>query len=609
MISAKITVSLRPFSWIKNLKISYNGNLQKLLDHKCLPSKEMRRLFILLKIVILVFATAGISAANDPGLDTDPVQFIRDSVLSCFHPVRGIVSEVEDGIVKVALETEEEMKKGTRLSVFREGRPFYHPTTGELIGKVEEPVGRIEITDRAQGNELYLCGVLDGDIRKGDIVRITSSPIRLAFFQERKADWAISERFYESLKESRRFEIMESYTESYEPERLSEVARKLGAEAILLFSTPHRDGKEFIEVKLIWAEDARIFAQIESDVDEGVAVRPSPEEEIIFGESIMAEPWIKYELGGEELITTGDVDGDGTSELISSNRVDIRIYSLKGELQEIWFSKGSSQERHLSVDALDLNNNGRVEIFVTSLIGGGRIGSFVIEYSPSEGYRRIWDRAPYFFRVIGKRLFMQKFTPYNIFSGPIYEGVWQDGHYQPLRQIRLPEDVNIYGFAFIDWRNNGDLQIISLDDEGFLYLYSNKQLIWKSKEKYGRSETSFRAEEILSGEKEWFVRNRLIPIKTTQGQEIVVVKKIPVVPNFPGLGYKGAEVYSLWWDGETMQERLILRDISGPVSDYWIEGDNLYLITRGSLFSLFKKVASGDFKKGSILYYYNLGRR
>jgi hypothetical protein len=95
------------------------------------------------------------------------------------------------------------------------------------------------------------------------------------------------------------------------------------------------------------------------------------------------------------------------------------------------------------------------------------VKSFVLEYDPAEGYKKIKDNMPYFLRVSGKTLLMQKFDTGRIFSGAVYEAEWKDGNYQPKRQLVLPPDVNIYGFTFADWQNNGMYHLVTFDDNGY----------------------------------------------------------------------------------------------------------------------------------------------
>ncbi len=596
----------------------------------------MKRLYAALLTLVLVFITV-IQAAGDAPGGVEPsgragekapsgipagASRARDLVLQYFLPSSGTVSRVGKGLARISLDTREDIKKGMRFSVFRQGAPFYHPVTNEMIGRTEDFTGIIEVREKDASDGSYLCKIIRGDIKRGDTVRITSSKIKLAFFQERKADWPLSEAFYESLKDSGRFDILETYTSTYEPGELSRLAGKLGAEAFLILSTPVEGGTRFLNIKLYWTEDAKLFGEIREATAPDSVRAAGPDEEFIFSAAVDTEPWGEYALAGGRLIAMGDVDGNGRKETVISDGNDIRIYELKDELRELWLIKGRPDERHLSIDILDLNNNGRAEIFVTSMTGrdsdssqinsmGGRINSYVMEYEPSEGYVRIKTGMPYFLRVENNTLLMQKFVPYGIFSGHVYEGGWRDGDYRPGRPLTLPAGVNIYGFTYVDWRNNGRTDLISLDDRGYLTLYdAGGDIIWKSGGTYGHSDLGFkdRMHSADDPDAKWFIRGRLMSVHTERGQEVIVVKRIPVLSAMPGLGYRGAEVYSLWWDGAAMQENLILKELPGTVTDYCIEGGKLFLVARGDLYSFVKKAFSGEFSKGGVLYYYNFGK-
>lgn len=568
---------------------------------------------------------------SKPALDTEkvkdnnPVYTVRDSVLSYFLPVNGTVMSIKKGQAKVNFSAGEELKKGMRFSVYRKGVPFSHPVTKEIVGSTEEFAGRIEIIKALAGSGIYLCRVVSGNPKAGDVVRITASKIKLAFFQDKKAEWTISEVFYNALKDSGRFEILDSYTTSYEPDRLSGIARGLGAEAVLIFSTPSDSGSRFLDVKLFWAEDAEMFGEFKEIFSAEIVREFTAEDEFISVNLSGTEPWGSYELVEGELIAEGDVDGDGKGELVVSDGNNIRIYRLSGEPQELWLIKGGVKEKHLSLDVLDLNDNGRAEIFVTSLIDevrdtdiadseivrkakDNRIGSFVLEYDSSGGYRKIWDRAPYIFRVLGKTLFMQNFRPSSAIAGPVYKGKWKDGNYQTDEPVVLPDGVNIYGFCFVDWQADGHSHVLAFDDYGYLNLYNTGELIWRSKESYGKFDNSFKVNRysLVNQEEKWYVKGRLVPVKTERGQEVIVVKKEPLLSKVPGLGYKKSEVYALWWDGDLMNKTLVLEGIKGTVTDYLVERDNLFLIARPSLFLHLRKSLSGDFIKKSILYYYSL---
>jgi len=105
----------------------------------------------------------------------------------------------------------------------------------------------------------------------------------------------------------------------------------------------------------------------------------------------------------------------------------------------------------------------------------------------------------------------------------------------------------------------------------------------------------------------WSVRGRLAVVKTDRGQEIVAVSREPLLSALPKLGAIKAEVYSLWWDGSTMDRKLIMNEIYGSVTDYLVQGRKLFLVARAGLGTFLDRLSSGDFSGSSILFYYNLG--
>ncbi len=599
----------------------------------------MRKYIIVIIISIFISglqsygnAESGLTAKEplSPEIETSPYDLtggmtrIKDQILDYFVPLSGGVEDAGEGLVKIRIEGEKSVRRGMRFSVFREGKHIYHPVTNESIGKSEAYVGRIEVKDDKPSGGLYVCSIINGDIRAGDTARITSSKVKLAFFQDIKADWNLSEALHGSLMESGRFEILESYTPSYTPEDLSELARKLDAEAVLMFSTGKKDDRKQMRVKLFWAEDAKMFSEIQETSGKAVADMFTPEEAFISETFTDTEPWGSYKLSGGRLMAIGDVDGNGEKELVVSNGSSITIYDLAKDIREIWSLKGSFKGKHLSVDVLDLNNNGRAEIFVTSLIDNSditidvdrpslarsKMRSFVIEYGPSKEYRVIEENMPFFIRVAGKKLLMQKFAVKGIFSGPVYEGKWQEGSYEPDRALKLPDGVNIYGFTYIDWQDRGQAYIMSFDDNGYLDLFDESgSRIWSSDEKYGRFSLFIKGKsyKVNKSDAKRAIKGRLISIKTDRGQEVIAVKEIPVVERVPGFGVKAAEVYSLRWNEGEMEEKLIMEEVSGSIMDYWIENKRLFLLARGGLFSIADNVTEGKLSRGSILYYYNFG--
>jgi len=335
----------------------------------------MKKLCIAILLSCILFTADAVLSGDAPqnAEAGHPIASARDFVLSYFTPADGVVTDVAGGIVSVAFEGQADIKQGMRLSVYRKGKPFYHPVTKELLGNTEEFIGEIEVKETKGPDGLYKCTALKGEIKAGDVARITASKIKLAFFQERNSDWMLSEAFYSALKDTGRFEILESYTPTYQREELARLARNLNAEAFLLFSTSIKDEKKLLHIKLFWAEDAKVFADMEELAGSETAKMLSPGEELISSSLANKEPLGSYHLPYGELFAIGDVDGDGKKELVVGEGNKMSIYSFEDRLQEVWSMKGSPQDKYLSIDVLDVNDNGQAEIFVTCMTGVGEI--------------------------------------------------------------------------------------------------------------------------------------------------------------------------------------------------------------------------------------------
>ena len=99
-----------------------------------------------------------------------------------FPHMKGEVVDVQGELLYVSLGTRDQVLKGMRLSVFREGKELTSPTTGEVLGRLEEQLGSVTVTQVA---ETYAVARLEnpaggGRVRAGDKVRITAGRLSLA---------------------------------------------------------------------------------------------------------------------------------------------------------------------------------------------------------------------------------------------------------------------------------------------------------------------------------------------------------------------------------------------------------------------------------------------
>jgi hypothetical protein len=172
---------------------------------------------------------------------------------------------------------------------------------------------------------------------------------------------------------------------------------------------------------------------------------------------------------------------------------DYRNNKLK---QVARFRAENKNHKFLGVDVGDINKNGRDEIFVTDHLGDN-LSSFVLEARRGrKGLQKIWGDVNLYFRVIHpfgrKPVLLTQAPGYNDpFHGPISKMIYGKGRYLPSKKLRLPAiygvEFMLYGLALADINGDGKDEIVMLDKDAHLRVYSaSGRVLVQSNEYYGR---------------------------------------------------------------------------------------------------------------------------
>ena len=99
-----------------------------------------------------------------------------------FPHLQGEVVEVQGEQLYLSLGARDQVFEGMRLNVFREGEELISPSTGEVLGRLEEDLGTVRVT---QVSETYAVAMLTdavggAAVQAGDKVRITAGRLSLA---------------------------------------------------------------------------------------------------------------------------------------------------------------------------------------------------------------------------------------------------------------------------------------------------------------------------------------------------------------------------------------------------------------------------------------------
>ena len=291
-------------------------------------------------------------------------------------------------------------------------------------------------------------------------------------------------------------------------------------------------------------------------------------------------------------LAIGDVDGDENNETVFIDDNTIFIYrQSKGRFFKIAQIDGNSADRYIGVDVADINANGRAEIFVTNVHAeNGRLRSFVLEHDGS-AFTRIKENANWYFRVLrikdrGNILLGQKQGMKDIFSGPVYELLWQNGAYEPAVQQALPRGVNVFGFARGSIAGDGRDMIVAFNKSDYLYITDSAGAEeWKSSEPYGGSATymeprtsvstqSNQADDDPGAMDRVYLSQRVLvrDLDRDGKNEVIVVKNKAVAGRALARFrmFKSGHIECLGWDNVGLFKKWRTREISGYISDYTI---------------------------------------
>ncbi len=189
-------------------------------------------------------------------------------------------------------------------------------------------------------------------------------------------------------------------------------------------------------------------------------------------------------------VTSGDVDGDGSVDIVCIDSRTILAYSFQqGRL--IKMAQAEAGKANVGVDAADLNANGKDELFVTHFDNdSGKVLSYVLEWDGKK-FQRTADNLRWYFRSVdldahGRILVGQRQGIDDRFGRGVYEIEYTGGTYEGGPKLALPRSRNVFGFARGAVRSAGNADLVDYSSGGCLRVKDHKgREEWASVESYG----------------------------------------------------------------------------------------------------------------------------
>lgn len=443
---------------------------------------------------LLLAATLGL-----PGVraQTAPLSSAVDEaarrVAEAFPKVHGVILDVlPTGQLLLDLTKGSGVYPGLELEVVREGEPFKHPVTGEVLGRLEKVVGRAKVTEVQEKFSLgEVVERAEGEApAKADAVRVTGARILLGLGKVESGPEleaiarAASRDLAVALARTERFEVLDDRrlrstllkagikdeVPLSDPRALEHLRKELRIHALALPRLTVLGERTLVDVQVISAVTGAplTLASVEVRGPEAAAAKASrapaapapapaeppplqskadlpppawigPRKEGSVGAPLPLNPPAISRRGeiilGPEFaspmvgLAVADFLGNGGRQAAVASAHQIWLYAIEGKnFRKLWESEEQTGYNILGVDAADLNGNGRAELFVTNFSIERPLRSFVLEWE-GKAFERVWETHNQFFRAVQ----VKPSGEMELYA----QGAWDKGlFFGPVRRIR-----------------------------------------------------------------------------------------------------------------------------------------------------------------------------
>jgi hypothetical protein len=551
---------------------------------------------------------------------------LQTELSSFFASPSGDIVSVSGDTVTLDKGSSSSMKSGMRITAFKEGASFTHPVTKEYLGKMEMPVGNIEITSVDAGSARGRIISGSPSEFKGVRFKVPGKKVRLFFYQG-NVDWNLGDTYFRSLQDSARFDMVDTGMHTATTAEILAEAKKKGAEIVVILSSEELKNTVELNQKLFWVSDGKQFS------DAKISIALASIKQLKFTSGAFAwrqgEALLTYKLPiNAKRMAVGDFRGSGQMDLVLATDRKIAVYKLDVDLKLLWeVNMPSGSGDILWIDTLDVNKDGRDEILVTTATG---IKSSAMAYYPDENlqltentspgnvrsfifsldgdkFKPLWRGENIFIRALEKGPAIQEFSSDAGFDGKIYSLDYNNGRFTKGQSISIPKGLNIFDFQFV-YAPDGRRGMFAWDETGFINFYNDKGIrTWTSKEDFGGFSDSFKKESqnVMIDKGNWTLKDKFV----SANSEVLAPKRKPMFGfvSIRSLGYSSSELRSFWWNGITVEERSYLEEVDGSILDYVVIGDRLmvlvkpYLLHMNSVKNLFK----GESPTAMMLYVFS----
>jgi len=497
------------------------------------------------------FVVCVLSAATHPALaqtaaepPPGPASFrvIAEQVARLFPEVQADVIEVANERVTLSAGREQGVVPGTEMSAYREGRALYHPTTKQLLGRTEETLGpivvsqvfdRYSVATRAPGAQ--------GTIEPGDKARVVAGRVRLTVVplvssaRSRLAEAATYDLVQE-LERTGRFQVVFGEQvavwlderkipaeEFMRGRAVGEAHTQFGLSHLLAVHYTLAQGKLFMDVRVFASALSKPLLEQALFVPRSVRTAQSQQFSTGPGQggapvqrrSLLArllsgnfEP-NTYSAGASSIplrslavfpfsVMSMDVavGQDKTPRVVLTDGVRVFQYRLVGEkLEAEWTYDKLMVGSILTVQFADLNGDGVLDVVVNRQDAKLGMLSYILTTRAGRAAVLLAD-IPLILLAVDERgdgvpreVWGQPMDRYTFFSrGAVNRYVFKDDDLAAAGQTRPHDFFRLTGatFATVTAKDKGPRVLAFIDEQSRLVVAQDGQEIWRSSASVGR---------------------------------------------------------------------------------------------------------------------------
>lgn len=306
------------------------------------------------------------------------------------------------------------------------------------------------------------------------------------------------------------------------------------------------------------------------------------------------------DISGEILASTvGDLNGDGTDEIITLTSSAINIYkTMERKIVQVDGLKLPGGLRGHGLTVADMNGDGKKEIYI-SATDELLVASRILGWSGKDGFTTLAKNIRYYLRPIKTTKNVWKLAGQKrgraktdfLAKGLYWLTIDGDFRISEDKKIAIPTNINLFDFVFAELDGEKGDELVVLDNnEKLQVISSDNELLWVSSGNFGgskiyigpsqgsmvdkQSKTNLSVDEDADRELIFVPARLLVTDVDGNGLSEIVVNENEsgALGWFKRLrSYDGGTVVGLAWNGEGLTEAWRTGRYKGYVVDYYFK--------------------------------------